>query len=445
MKEITAKIVTQIPGPNSLKLFERRKKAVSNGVSYGSKVFAAEAKGALIKDVDGNVFIDFASGIGVVNIGHCDNDVTKAIHEQTDKYIHTSINVCQYEPYVALAEKLCALVIGETNKKAMFANSGAEAIENAVKIARKYTGKTAIISLESSFHGRTYMAMSITSKTKPYKYGFAPFNSDTYKLPSPNCYRCSLGKECTTCNLACARRLAEMLESELAPEMVAAVIVEPVQGEGGFIVPPSGYLEAIQEICNNNNILLVIDEIQAGFSRTGRMFSYQHSDIEPDIITMSKSIAGGLPLSAVVGKADIMDAPISGSIGGTYCGNPVACAAALAVIEKMEKEDFPSKALHIGAYLTARLNAMSQKYSIIGDIRGQGAMVAVEFVKDRETKGPYKEIVEKIINECLLHGVIFISAGIYGNCIRFLPPLVITDEQLAYGMDILEDAIASCL
>jgi 4-aminobutyrate aminotransferase / (S)-3-amino-2-methylpropionate transaminase / 5-aminovalerate transaminase len=445
MQETMAKIVTEIPGPKSLALFERRKAAVARGISYSFPLFAKEAKGALIKDVDDNVYVDFAAGIGVINAGHCDEEIVKAIQEQAAKYIHTSFNVCMYEPYIELAEKLIKLAPGSSPKKAMFANSGAEAVENAVKIARKYTGKTGIVSLEGSFHGRTYLTMTMTSKAVPYKDGFAPFLADSYKIPCPNEYRNPLPDSGKSCGLACAEYFETMLHTTLSPEMIACVVIEPVQGEGGFIPLPAEYLEKMQEICHKNHIVFIIDEIQAGFGRTGKLFSCMHANVEPDLITMSKSIAAGLPLSAVIGKAEIMDAPIPGSIGGTFSGNPVACAAALKVLEKMEKDALPERANGIGEYIMVRLNAMKAKYSVIGDVRGQGAMIGLEFVKDRETKEPNKEIVGLISNACPKRGVILINAGLYSNCIRFLPPLVITDEQLKYGMDVLDAAISESL
>lgn len=445
MKELSARIITPVPGPESQKMLERRKNIVARGISYSAEIFVDEAKGALIKDIDGNVFIDFASGIGAVNIGHGEETVIAAIKEQCDKYLHTSFNVCMYEPYIALAEKLAMLIPGRASKKVMFANSGAEAVENAVKIARKYTGKTGIVSLDSSFHGRTYMAMTLTSKIKPYKDGFEPFNSDTYKIPSPNCYRCACGKEPSSCGLACAESFKTMLESSLSPDMVAAVIAEPVQGEGGFIVAPKGYLERIQQICQQHNILLILDEIQTGIGRTGKLFACEHSGIEPDLLISSKSLGGGLPLSAVIGKAEIMDAPISGAIGGTFGGNPASCVAALKVLEKMENDKLPQRAEQLGQYMLSRLREMQQKYAVIGDVRGLGAMVAVELVTDRSTKVPDKEIVKKVISACLHKGIIFLSAGIFGNCIRFLPPLVMTDSQAAYGMDVLDEAIGAAI
>ena len=445
MQETMPKIVTQIPGPKSRELLQRKNAVVARGISCGTGIFTQEAKGALLKDVDGNVYVDFAAGIGVINAGHCDGEVVKAIREQSEKFIHTSINVAMYEPYVALAEKLAAAVPGDTPKKVMLANSGAEAVENAVKIARKYTGRQGVVTLEGSFHGRTLMTMSMTSKVKPYKDGFAPFAPECYKIPCPNEYRNPFPASGMDCTDTCADYFENMLHTSLSPEMVACVVLEPVQGEGGFIPLPAGYLERMQKICRKNGIVFVLDEVQAGFGRTGKLFSCMHADIEPDLIILSKSIAAGMPLSAVVGKAEIMDAPIPGAIGGTFSGNPVSCAAALKVLEKMEKEDLPGKAEALGAYLMKRLNKMKEKYSVIGDVRGQGAMLGMEFVKDRGTKEPYPEIVPEILNSCLKRGVILINAGIYGNCIRFLPPLVMTEQQAEYGMDQLEWAIANHL
>ena len=443
--EKNATIVTSIPGPKSKELLEKRLKYVARGVSYSTEVFVDEAKGALIKDIDGNVFVDFASGIGVQNVGHCDDDVVEAIKAQVEKNIHSSFNVAMYEQYVDLAEKLVSATPGDYAKKALFINSGAEAVENAIKIARKYTGKPMILSLENAFHGRTYMAMTLTSKVRPYKYGFAPYNSDTHKIPSPYCYRCPYGKQNPGCNLECAQKLRDLLKGELSADMIAALIVEPIQGEGGFIVPPKGYLQELQKICNENGILFIVDEIQAGFGRTGSLFASEQFEVEPDMITMSKSLAAGMPLSAVIGREEIMENPIVGSIGGTFSGNPVSCAAGLKVLEKIEKDNLSEKANAIGEKIKSRLSEMQKKYPVIGDIRGLGAMCAVEFIKDPETKEPNKEIIGKITKESLQQGVIFLSAGIYGNVLRFLPPLVMTDEQLEYGLDALEKAIEKAL
>ncbi|MCX7711402.1 MAG: 4-aminobutyrate--2-oxoglutarate transaminase [Clostridia bacterium] len=434
-----------LPGPSSRELLEKRKKYVAKGISCGTEVFVQEAKGALIKDVDGNVFLDFAAAIGVQNAGHCDDEVVEAVKSQTEKYIHPCFHVAMYEPYVAVSERLAEITPGKFEKKVMLANSGAEAVENSVKISRKYTKKTGILALETSFHGRTYMAMSLTSKVKPYKNGFGPFSPDTYKIPSAYCYRCPLGCKYPECGIACAEKLRTLLKGELSSDYIAALIAEPVQGEGGFIVPPKEYLQALQSICNENGIVFIVDEVQAGFARTGKLFASEHFGIEPDMMTLSKSIAAGVPLSAVVGKAEIMDAPGAGEIGGTYGGSPLACAAALKVMEKIDKDDLAKKAEMIGNILMKRLGEMKEKYPVIGDIRGLGAMVGMEFVKDQKTKEPYAEIIKQITGYAYNKGVLFLSAGIFSNVLRFLPPLVMTEEQVNYGMDILDEAIEKCI
>jgi 4-aminobutyrate aminotransferase/(S)-3-amino-2-methylpropionate transaminase len=444
MTETTAKIVTAIPGPKSLELLARRNAAVPRGVSHNTDIFAETAKGALIRDVDGNVFIDFAAGIGVINVGHCADEVVAAIKEQTERYIHTSINVAPYEPYVALAERLNAAAPID-NAKTMFVNSGAEAVENAVKIAKKFTGRTGIVTVDGSFHGRTLLTMSLTTKVKPYKDGFGPFAPDTYKIPCPNVYRNATDLSSDEFALSCAEEFAQMLQISLSPEMVACVIIEPVQGEGGFIPMPVAYLKRMREICSENGIVLIIDEIQSGMARTGTLFAIEQAGIAPDLLTTSKSLAAGLPLSAVIGRADIMDAAQAGGIGGTFAGNPVACAAALAVLDNIEKYDLNAKARKLGEYLTGRLNEMKAKYPVVGDVRGLGAMIGMEFVRDRKTKEPNKEIIGKITANALRHGVIFINAGILSNVIRFLPPLVMTEEQAEYSMDVLDAAIAESL
>lgn len=441
IEESNAKIVTAIPGPKSLNLTEKRNKYVAKGVSTSSPIFVEEAKGALIKDIDGNVFVDFAGAIGVQNIGHTDDGVVEAVKAQLDKFIHPSFHVNMYESYVELAEKLSTIAPGNSPKKAMFANSGAEAVENAIKIARAYTKKDGVISLQGSFHGRTNMTMSITSKYKPYKNGFGPFATETYKTDVAYCYRCPVGCTYPECNIACGEKLKTMLKTVISKDMIACLIAEPVQGEGGFVVPPKEYFKMLRDICTENDIIFIVDEVQAGFARTGKMFAHEHFDVEADIITMSKSIANGIPLSAVVGKAEIMDAACVGGIGGTYGGSPLGCVAALKVIEKIEKQDLCSTANKVGDYITGRLNEFKEKYEVIGDVRGLGAMIGVEFVKDRETKEPYPELVKKITDYCFKHGVIFLNAGLFGNVVRFLPPLVITKKQLTYGVDILEEAI----
>lgn len=445
MEETNAKIITPVPGPKSKELVKKREKYVAKGVGTSYPVFAAEAKGALVKDVDGNVFVDFAGGIGVQNIGHRDDGVVEAVKEQLDKYIHVCFHVNMYEPYVDLAEKLTEVTPGNYPKKAMFVNSGAEAVENAIKIARAYTGKSGIISMQGSFHGRTNMTMSITSKYKPYKNGFGPFACETYKTDYAYCYRCPLGKKYPGCGIACAEKLRTMLKTVVSPDMIACLIAEPVQGEGGFVVPPKEYFQELQKICNENNIVFIVDEVQAGFARTGKLFAHEYHKVDADLITMSKSIANGMPIAAVVGKSEIMDAACVGGIGGTYGGNPLSCVAALKVIEKIQKDNLNEKSVELGKAITARLNDMKEKYDVIGDVRGLGSMIGLEFVKDRDTKEPNSELVSKILDYCFKHGVMFLNAGLFGNVIRFLPPIVMTDEQLKYGLDTLEAGIKASL
>lgn len=441
IEESNVKLVTSIPGPKSKEIIEERKKYVANGVSMATDIAISEAKGALIKDVDGNVFLDFAGGIGVQNIGHCDDDVINAIKEQVDKYIHPCFHVVTYAPYVDLAKKLIELTPGKSEKKAMLANSGAEAIENAIKVAKTYTKKTGILSAKGSFHGRTNMTMSITSKYMPYKNGFGPFVPDTYKFEYPYSYRAPKGYTMQEYAKYCIDDLKNMLKTVISPDMIACLIVEPLQGEGGFVVPSKYYMKELQKICNDNNIVFIVDEVQAGFARTGKMFAHEHFDIEADVVTMSKSLAAGVPISAVVGKREIMDSACIGGIGGTYGGSPLGCVAALKVIEEIEKEDLCGKSLKLGEYITSRLLDMKEKYSIIGEVRGLGSMIGVELVKDVNTKEPAPELVKEIIKKSYEKGIIFLNAGILGNVIRFLPPLVMTDEQVKYGMDVLEDSI----
>lgn len=444
MKEALPKIVSDaLPGPKSRELLEKRKQYVARGVSCSTEVFIEEAKGALMKDVDGNVFLDFAGAIGVQNVGHCDEAVVEAVGEQARKYIHPCFHIAMYEPYVALSEKLAEITPGSFPKKALLANSGAEAVENVVKISRRYTKKTGVISLETAFHGRTYMAMTLTSKVKPYKNGFGPFNGDTWKIPSGYCYRCPLGCKYPECGIACAEKFRTLLKGEMSAETIAVLIAEPVQGEGGFIVPPVEYLQALQSICRENGILFAIDEVQSGFCRTGKVFASEHYGVEPDIMSLSKSIAAGIPLSAVVGRAEIMDAPSPGEIGGTYGGSPVACAAALKVIDKIREDQLEQKAEFIGGIIKRRLLGLRDKYNIPADIRGLGAMIGIEFVKSQATKEPDPDIVKKITAYSYKKGVIFISAGIFSNVLRFLPPLVMSEEQVNFGMDVLEEAYRS--
>lgn len=442
IEEKNVRIVTSIPGPKSIKIVEERKKYVANGVSMATDIVIDEAKGALIKDIDGNVLLDFAAGIGVQNIGHCDDKVIGAIKDQVEKYIHPCFHVATYEPYVELAKKLTEITKGDYEKKVMLANSGAEALENAIKVSKAYTKRYGILSANGSFHGRTLMTMSITSKYKPYKNGFGPYAPDTYKFDYPYYYRAPKGVSAEEYSEECLERLRTMLKTTISPEHIACLIVEPLQGEGGFIVPSAKYMQGLQKICNDNGIVFIVDEVQAGFARTGKMFAYEHYGITPDIVTMSKSIAAGVPLSAVIGRKEIMDAACVGGIGGTYGGSPLACVAALKVIEKIENEGLCEKSFKLGEYIVGRLNEIKEKYDVIGDVRGLGSMIGLELVKDKESKEPAPELVKEIINSCFKEGVILINAGLLSNVIRFLPPLVMTKEQAEYGMNVLERAIS---
>ncbi|KKM10131.1 4-aminobutyrate aminotransferase [Clostridiales bacterium PH28_bin88] len=435
-------VKTEIPGPKSKELLALREKYVSRGPANTVPVFAEEAKGALVRDVDGNVFIDFAAGIGVINVGHSPRELVDAVKEQAERFLHTCFHVVMYEPYIRLAEKLAEITPGDFPKKTLLVNSGAEAVENAVKFARKYTKRTGIVSFECGFHGRTLMAMTLTSKVKPYKFGFGPFAPDVYKVPSAYCYRCAYGLAYPGCGLKCVDNLERFFVSECPAENIAAVIIEPVQGEGGFIVPPPEFLQGVKKICEKYGIVFIADEVQTGFGRTGKFFAVDNFGVIPDLITMSKSLAAGMPLSAVTGRAEIMDAPNPGEVGGTFGGNPVSCAASLKAIELIEREGLSVRANVLGSRMMNRLKEMHEKYPVIGDVRGLGAMVAVELVKDRGTKEPAKEATSQVIAHCWKNGLIALSAGIYSNVVRILVPLVVTDEQLTMGLDILESAIA---
>ncbi|MGG0456506.1 4-aminobutyrate--2-oxoglutarate transaminase [Bacillus mycoides] len=423
-------------------LHERRKNAVPEGPYNITELYVQSAKGAIITDVDGNELIDFAGGIGMQNVGHCHPKVVKAIQDQVESSIHSCFHVAPYESYIALAERLNELTPGDFKKKTMFANSGAEAVENAVKIARKATGRSAIVSFERAYHGRTLLTMSLTSKVKPYKHGFGPFVSEVYKLPYPYYYRAEEGLTPEEVDAQILVYFERFMLEEVASDNIAAIILEPLQGEGGFIVPTTTFMQGVRNICDKYGIIMIADEIQTGFARTGSLFAMDHFGVAPDLMTFSKSIAAGMPLSAITGRADLMDAPGPGQLGGTFSGSPAACAAALAVLDVIEEENLVKRAVEIGERMMEVFNSWKDKYELIGDVRGLGAMTAIELVKDKETKEPAAEEVKAIMKETHSKGVITISAGIYSNVLRFLPPLVITDEQLEEGLTILEAAIA---
>jgi len=430
-----------IPGPKSRELLARRQQFVARGIASTMNVFAAKADGAIIEDVDGNRYIDFAGGIGVMNIGHTRPEVTRAIAEQAAKFTHTCFSVMMYEPYITLAERLVKLTPGEFPKKALFFNSGAEAVENAVKIARWATGRPAIIVFDNAFHGRTLMTMTMTSKVQPYKYRFGPYAPEVYRAPYPYPYRMDMTPQEATA--FCIQELERMFVGEVAPDQVAAVIIEPVQGEGGFMVAPPGFLGALKAVCEKYNILFVADEIQSGFGRTGRMFAVEHDGVEPDLMIIAKSMGAGMPISGVVGRAEIMDAPSPGTLGGTYSGNPVACAAALAVLDLYEKEDLAARSREIGHVITQRFLKLQESFPMIGDVRGLGGMVAMELVKDRTTKEPDSHAASDTLAAAHHRGLVLIKAGMYDNVLRVLVPLCVTDEQLNRGLDIFEDAITT--
>jgi 4-aminobutyrate aminotransferase/(S)-3-amino-2-methylpropionate transaminase len=439
----TIQLRTEIPGPRSKELMRRREAAVPRGVSHATPIFAQRAEGAVLEDVDGNRFIDFAGGIGVMNVGHGATRVVAALRKQLEQFVHTCFSVAPYEKYVELAEKLNTLTPGKFAKKTLLVNSGAEAIENSIKIARAHTHRPAVICFEDAFHGRTLLAMSLTSKTHPYKAGFEPFATEIYRIPYAYCYRCSYGLQYPSCGVFCAHHLEDTFKRVVAAETVAAVVVEPVLGEGGFVAPPQEFFAVIQEICDRHKILLIADEVQTGFGRTGAMFACERYGITPDILVSAKSLAAGMPLAAVTGRAEVMDAAGVGGLGGTYSGNPLACAAALAAIETIEQEMLADRATKIGRVFDERASLWAKRWSLIGEVRGLGAMRAIELVRSPEKREPAKEETEQIVRYCYTHGLIMISAGSYGNVLRLLVPLIITDEQFNEGLNMLETAIAS--
>ena len=421
-------------------LMALRQKHVPPGPFNITPIFVKKAKGAIIEDVEGKHYIDFAGGIGVENVGHCAEQVVSAIKEQAEQFIHTCFHVAMYEPYIELARRMNEITPGDFAKKTMFVNSGAEAVENGVKIARYATKRPAIIAFQNAFHGRTYMAMTLTSQVKPYKWGFGPFCPEVYRMPFAYCYRCPFGLRYPVCGISCADYLEEFFTGNVAADAVAALIVEPVQGEGGFIVPPAEYLKRIKAICENHGILFIMDEIQSGMGRTGKLFACEHFDVTPDIILTGKSLGAGLPIAAVTGKAEIMDAPHVGGLGGTYGGNPVSCKAGLAVLDLLN-DDMLEMAVQLGDKVRGRFVNLQEKYEIIGDVRGLGPMIGMELVKDRASKEPAGDEAAELVKRCYEKGLIVIRCGPYHNVIRILMPFVITDDQLEEGFAILEDRL----
>jgi 4-aminobutyrate aminotransferase / (S)-3-amino-2-methylpropionate transaminase / 5-aminovalerate transaminase len=428
---------------------------VPRGPYNTAPIFIRSARGAILEDVDGNTYIDFAGGLGCLNVGNTAPKVVEAIKDQADDFLHTCFHVTMHEPYIELAERLNKLTPGNFSKKTFLVNSGAEAVENAVKIARSYTGRRAVIAFEDAFHGRTLLAMSLTSKVVPYKLGFGPFAPEIYRLPFAYCYRCpNAACSCIPFSeeqaksgaaaagpLACIGSIEEFFQRHVAPSEVAAIIVEPILGEGGFVVPPSGFLKGLEAVCRKHGILLIADEVQTGMGRTGAMFASERYGIEPDILITAKSLAGGLPLASITGRSEIMDHPMAGGLGGTFGGNPLACRAALAAIDIIEEQDLCARARLIGSRLIERFGRMQEEIELIGDVRGLGAMCAIELVSDRVTKSPAKAEAEEFKRKACERGLITITAGTFGNCIRVLAPLVISDEELDEGLDILEESL----
>jgi 4-aminobutyrate aminotransferase/(S)-3-amino-2-methylpropionate transaminase len=437
------RLVTEIPGPRSRALTERRSRAVPQGVFNVAPVFVQSGSGAIVEDVDGNRFIDLAAGLAVLNTGHGHPEVVAAVREQAERYLHTCFHVAMNEPYVALAERLNALAPGDFEKRTMLVNSGAEAVENAVKIARLATGRPGVVAFDHGFHGRTLLAMTLTAKVMPYKAGFGPYAPEVYRLPFAYPYRCPTGAAPEGCGESCAAYAIDEMRHHIGPEQIACVVVEPVLGEGGFVVPGAGFLEAIRAFTADHGIAFVADEVQTGFGRTGRWFGVEHTGVVPDLIATAKALGGGLPLGGVTGRAELMDAVHVGGLGGTFGGNPTACAAALAVIDVIEREGLVARAERIGGIIEARFAELAQRYEVVGDVRGLGAMRAIEFVSDRAAKTPDKEAATAVLGACLREGVLMLKAGTYDNVIRLLPPLTIDEGLLEEGLSIIEKAIAA--
>src|SRR5579863_1693367 len=423
----TIQIRTEIPGPHSKAWMRRREAVVPRGHANITPVFMARAEGAVLEDVDGNRFLDFAGGIGCLNVGHRAPGVIAAIRAQLDRYLHLCFSVTPYESYVRLAERLNQVTPGNFPKKTLLVNSGAEAIENAVKFARAYTRRPAVICFEDAFHGRTLLAMSLTSKTNPYKAGFEPFASDIYRIPYAYCYRCAYSLRYPECGVFCAHHLEDTFKRVVAAESVAAVVVEPVLGEGGFVAPPPEFFPILQETCRRHGIVFIADEVQTGFGRTGALFACDRCGIEPDILVTAKSLGGGLPISAVTGRAEIMDAPAPGAVGGTFGGNPLACEAALAVLDIFEHENLAARADALGERFAARAREWQERWPLVGDVRGLGAMRAIELVRSRESREPADEETKALVRYCYERGLVVLSTGSYNNVIRLLVPLVITN------------------
>jgi len=444
LREALPKIVTPLPGPKAKEIIARRGEAMPNAIACGYPCVIKKGEGAMFEDVDGNIFLDWIGGVGVLNIGYSHPQLIDAVKAQSEKFFHAMMNITTHEPYIELAEKMNNLVpVKGDKKKTMFVNSGAEADENAVKIARSYTGRPNIIVFTGAFHGRTQMTMAMTAK-KAYAVGMGPFPDGIYRAEFPNFYRAPEGMSEAEAVDYYIDKLEQVFIEATPKDSTAAIVFEPVQGEGGFIPAPVAWVKAVRKICDDNGIMMIIDEVQSGWARTGRMFGseyFKEAGAAPDIMTTAKSIAGGLPLSAVTASKEIMDKVTGGTIGGTFCGNPLSCVAALQVIDIMTKEDYPAKARAISEKLFKTFNGWKEKYECVGDVRGTGCMMGIEFVESKKTKKPAAALVKKIVNSATQNGLIMEAAGTYNNVIRFLCPLCVTDAQLEAGFKIYEEAI----
>ena len=432
---------TPIPGPRSVELQQRKTAAVGAGVSTGLPVYVEQARDGILRDVDGNQLIDFGSGIAVTNVGNGNPAVVEAVQQQIERFTHTCFMVTPYEGYVAVCERLAELTPGDHEKRSALFNSGAEAVENAVKIARHATGKDGIVAFDHAYHGRTNLTMAMTAKNMPYKHRFGPFAGELYRVPMAYPYRWPGGPE--HCEKEAFSYITDQIHAQIGEENTAAVIIEPIQGEGGFIVPPKGFLPRLADWCREHDILFIADEVQSGFCRSGDWFACDDEGVVPDLITTAKGIAGGMPLAAVTGRAELLDGVHPGGLGGTYGGNPVACAAALASMDFMAEHDLAGRARAIGERLTGRLTSMTERFPQIGEVRGRGAMIAAELVTDRETKEPAAALAGAVNKACHERGLVTLTCGTLGNVFRFLPPLTITDELLDEGLDVFEEAFAA--
>ncbi|MFI6926036.1 4-aminobutyrate--2-oxoglutarate transaminase [Nonomuraea spiralis] len=434
------RLVTAIPGPKSQELLARKQAAVPSGIGTTLPVFVTRAGGGIVQDADGNSLIDFGSGIAVTNVGNSAPKVVERVQKQVADFTHTCFMVTPYESYVQVCEKLNELTPGDHEKRTFLVNSGAEAVENAVKVARSATGRQAVVVFDHGYHGRTLLSMTMTAKNMPYKQGFGPYAPEVYRVPLAYPFRWPTGAE--NCAEEAAAQAIDQINKQVGAENVAAVVIEPIAGEGGFIVPARGFLPRIAEFCRANGIVFVADEVQTGFARTGDLFACEDEGVVPDIICTAKGIAGGLPLAAVTGRADLMDMVHVGGLGGTYGGNPLACEAALGVLETIESEDLVAKARRIGEIMLPRLRALQERFPVIGDVRGRGAMIAIELVEPG-TKNPDPAAVQEIVKRCHAEGLVVLTAGTYGNVLRFLPPLVMPEHLLEEGLGILEKAISA--